>query len=504
MTMQEAGISPGWLGGWKGIDDRIALVDGGHSLTYAELHDRVAAVSQALRKLAILPGDRVALVLENSWQYVACHLGVLVSGGVVVPLNPAARERDLSNWVEHVDASLVIADRANAAFEALTNAMASRRLVTAELLLGAGTAPEILEPDSFRPSADSPAAILFTSGTTASPKGVLLSHGNLRANAMGIIESLSLGSGDSVMCVLPFTYAYGSSVLLSHLLCGGRVVIQRGFGFPQAVVESMVRERVTGFAGVPSTFALLLSRVRLEKFDLSTLRYLTQAGGAMSLALTQKLREALPGKQIFVMYGQTEATSRLTCLPAQRLADKLGSVGLPLSQVDIQIRDAEGQVRPAGETGDVWARGPGIMMGYWRDTDATLKVLRDGWLKTGDMGYLDADGFLYLAGRRSDMIKVGAHRVHPQDIEDVLAELPGVAECAVVGVDDEILGEVVKAYIVRPEGSQLAEQHVKRHCLEKLAAHKVPRFVEFVAGLPRTSSGKVQRSRLPGFQERSQ
>lgn len=500
--MGEAGFSTSWLGGWKGINDRVSIVDGDCSLSYSDLHDHAMTVARSLRALSILPGDRVALVQENSWQYVACYLGVLATGGVVVPLNPAARERDLSNWIEHVDAALCIADPAQATFQALTNSMPSRRVVTANLLLGAAQ-PGMGEADddSFRPTADSPAAVLFTSGTTASPKGVLLSHGNLRANALGIIESLSLGQDDSVLCVLPFTYAYGSSVLLSHLLCGARVVIQRGFGFPQSVIESVVRERVSGFAGVPSTYALLLSRVRLDNFDLSALRYLTQAGGAMPVALTQRLREALPGKQIFVMYGQTEATSRLTCLPAQRLSEKPGSVGLPLRDVSIEIRDPEGRVCRTGENGDVWASGPGLMMGYWRDAEATQKVLCDGWLKTGDMGYLDADGFLFLAGRRSDMIKVGAHRVHPQDIEEVLAELPGVAECAVVGVDDEILGEVVKAFIVRPEGSQLAELHVKRHCLEKLAAYKVPRFVEFVAGLPRTSSGKVQRSRLPGYQE---
>jgi acyl-CoA synthetase (AMP-forming)/AMP-acid ligase II len=214
--------------------------------------------------------------------------------------------------------------------------------------------------------------------------------------------------------------------------------------------------------------------------------------------------EALPGKQIFVMYGQTEATSRLTCLPAERLADKLGSVGLPLPGVQLQVRDAANVARAAGEQGDVWVRGPNIMAGYWRDAEATSKVLRDGWLKTGDVGYLDAEGFLYLVGRRSDIIKVGAHRVHPQDIEEVLAEIAGVSECAVVGVADDILGEVIKAFIVRPAGSPLQEQQVKRHCLDRLAAYKVPRFVEFVASLPRTPSGKVQRARLLDPQESRQ
>jgi acyl-CoA synthetase (AMP-forming)/AMP-acid ligase II len=338
--------------------------------------------------------------------------------------------------------------------------------------------------------------LMFTSGTTGAPKGVLLSHGNLRANADGIIESLALGARDSILTALPFFYAYGNSVLLSHLGCGARLIIERNFTFPHAIVEAMARERVTGFAGVPSTFALLLARVRLENYDLASLRYVTQAGGAMAPPLTRRLMAALPGKQIFVMYGQTEATARLTCLPASRLEEKLGSVGLPLRGVKLEVRDASGAPVAANVVGEIWAAGPNIMSGYWRNPEATAAVLRDGWLRTGDMGRLDEDGFLYIVGRRSDIIKVGAHRVHPQDVEDVLAELDDVAESAVIGVEDEILGEVIKAFVLLRPGSGLQEREVKRHCLEKLAPYKVPKFVEFVNSLPRTPSGKVQRAAL--------
>lgn len=494
--MHDSDLISEWIGGWKDQRDSIAVADGARSLSFADLHDRVAELAHALSELGLTPGDRVALVLENSWRYVSAYLAVLASGGVVVPLNPAARERDLRIWIEHVAARLVIIEDSHEAVRSLGQSLPDCRVLASSDATATSAPPRRDWRGPRRVTADAPAAILFTSGTTGSPKGVLLSHGNLAANTRGVIESLSLTSADSVMAVLPFTYAYGTSVLLSHLAVGARVVIQRGFGFPQAVVEAIVRERVTGFAGVPSTYALLLSRVRLESFDLSRLRYLTQAGGAMPIALTRRLMDALPGKQIFVMYGQTEATSRLTCLPADRLADKLGSVGLPLRGVEIQVRDASGVLRGANEQGDIWVRGPNIMTGYWRDPEATANVLRGGWLKTGDMGYLDAEGFLYLVGRRSDIIKVGAHRVHPQDIEDVLAEIDDVSECAVVGIADEILGEVIKAFIVRAAGSPLQEQQVKRHCLERLAAYKVPKFVEFVAYLPRTSSGKVQRSRL--------
>jgi acyl-CoA synthetase (AMP-forming)/AMP-acid ligase II len=467
----------------------------------------VAAAARRLQSQGLQPGDRVALVLDSSWQYVVSYFAVLLAGGVVVPLNPAARDRDLGSWILRADATCVIVDHSHAGLAALRAVLPPGCRVhvcggEGDLLIS--SPDDIAGMSGFpRASSQSLAAILFTSGTTGAPKGVMLTQGNLGANAAAIVDSLALSADDSVMAVLPFTYAYGNSVLLSHLSCGARVVIQRGFGFPQAVVEAMVRERVTGFAGVPSTFALLLSRVRLNAFDLGSLRYVSQAGGAMPGALLAKLVSALPGKQVFVMYGQTEATARLTCMPPTQLSVRPGSVGLPLRGVQIRIRDAAGNDLPADSVGDIWASGPNIMAGYWRDPAISAEVLRDGWLKTGDVGRLDPDGFLYIVGRRSDIIKVGAHRVHPQDIEDVLAELPGVSECAVVGVGDEILGEVVKAFIVRRPEATLQEQHVKRHCLENLAAYKVPKFVQFVAQLPRTSSGKVQRSLLQNPQEMS-
>jgi acyl-CoA synthetase (AMP-forming)/AMP-acid ligase II len=496
----DGGFLTALAGGRKPVPDRVAIVDDAQkqTLTYGDLRTRVAGLAAALRARGLERGDRVALVLESSWQYVVCCLGTLDAGGIVVPLNPAARARDLGAWITHADARFVIAESANPSLAAVGAALpqGSRLLVCGgedDPLAGSPAAAEVVCPKA---EADAPAMILFTSGTTGAPKGVLLSHGNLHANAEGIIESLGLDASDSILTALPFFYAYGNSVLLSHLGCGARVIVERGFTFPHAIVEAMVRERASGFAGVPSTFALLLSRVVLSNYDLSALRYVTQAGGAMAPPLTRRLMAALPGKQIFVMYGQTEAAARLTCLPAGRLEEKLGSAGLPLSGVRLEIRDAAGAALPANSVGEIWATGPNIMRGYWRNPEATSAVLHDGWLKTGDVGRLDDEGFLYIVGRRSDIIKVGAHRVHPQDVEDVLAELDDVAESAVIGVDDDILGEVIKAFVLLRPGSGLKEQQVKRHCLEKLAPYKVPRFVEFVNSLPRTASGKIQRAAL--------
>jgi acyl-CoA synthetase (AMP-forming)/AMP-acid ligase II len=206
------------------------------------------------------------------------------------------------------------------------------------------------------------------------------------------------------------------------------------------------------------------------------------------------VRAAFPQARLYVMYGQTEATARLTWLPPERLEHKTGSVGIPVAGVEVQVRREDGSAVPTDESGEVWVRGPNVMQGYWHNPQATAEVLREGWLKTGDIGRLDGDGFLWLVGRRSDMIKTGAHRVHPQDIEEAIAELPAVAEVAVVGVEDATLGQVVKACIVR--AGELTADQVKAHCRTRLAPYKIPKHVEFLAALPKTASGKVRRVEL--------
>src|SRR5690606_14002766 len=241
-----------------------------------------------------------------------------------------------------------------------------------EALGAAHTAPE-----SYEPGKDDLAAIIYTSGTTGRPKGVMLSHGALYSNATAIIEYLELTSADRGLCVLPFHFSYGNSVLHSHLLAGAFLALEDNFAFPQVTLQRLQDDAITGFPGVPSTFALLLGRCRLADFDLSRLRYITQAGGAMPRALIERLRAQAPGVKIFVMYGQTEATARLTYLPPARLDAKPGPVGIPIPGVEIEVR-REGRAAAPNETGEIHARGPNVMLGYWNDPAATAQVLRDG------------------------------------------------------------------------------------------------------------------------------
>jgi long-chain acyl-CoA synthetase len=495
---------------------RIALVEGERSASYAQLWASCMGFADVLRASGLQPGDRVAIVLPNRIEAVVALYGTWLAGGVAVPLNVQARERDLSPWLAHCGASCVVHEAGHEDAIAALRAQPQAPVAWA-LQPGQPIAPEASAHDASS-AADtmqepaSPALILYTSGTTGAPKGVTLSHANLLANARAVVAYLQLDASDSVLGMLPFYYAYGASVLHTHLLRGARAVIASNQLFPHALMETVARERITGLSGVPSTFALLLERLDLRTYDLSALRYVTQAGGAMTPSLTTRLRAALPGPRLFVMYGQTEATSRLTWLPPEALDAKLGSVGLPVGGTQLRIVREDGSAVACDEEGEVEARGPGVMLGYWNAPEATAATLRDGWLRTGDLGRLDADGFLYLAGRRSDMIKTGAHRVHPGDIEEAIAELAAVSEVAVVGVADDVLGQVPKAFVVlretaspargpaipehavQPHASQ--ELAIKSHCRARLPPYKIPRFIEFVDALPKTASGKVRRVAL--------
>jgi long-chain acyl-CoA synthetase len=476
-----------------------ALVQGARRVRYGELWLAAAAVARQLREHGLQSGDRVCLLLDGSPEYVASYYGILAAGGVVVALNTAAKARDLVGWIGHCGARFLIHGNHPELAATLRELPAACRPIDVQSLAAAtadnGSAGVIApaQPDAL-------AAIIYTSGTTGDPKGVMLSHRNLVSNVLAVASYLRLTPADRVLHALPFYYSYGNSVLHTHLAAGASVVIESSLVYPHRVLARMVEERVTGFSGVPATYSLLLSRTQLDTYPLDALRYLTQAGGAMSPADIVHIRSLLPQVEFFVMYGQTEATSRLAYLPPERLPGKLGAAGVPIADTEIAVLDAEGRPLPVGEVGEICARGPGVMLGYWNNPAATAQVLRDGWLWTGDLGYLDDDGFLYIQGRSSEMIKTGAHRVSPAEIEDVVAELAGVAEVAAAGVPDPLLGQVIKVWLVRRSGARLDEREVLAYCRRSLPNYKVPKQVAFVDVLPKTASGKVRRLALSALE----
>jgi acyl-CoA synthetase (AMP-forming)/AMP-acid ligase II len=489
--------------------DRDAIVQGEYSISYQRLSAWAASIATYLRKQGLKQGDRVGILLKNSVEYAAIYYGVLAASGVVVSLNTATRARDLKNWLMHSEVRWLFAENSHAEFEstlqgipAVVNVVevgssasskaGSKYINLAEIL--ADDQGKLKNPETIRHT--DLAAIIYTSGTTGHPKGVMLSHGNIYCNTCSILEYMDLQYSDRVMNVLPFYYAYGNSVLHTHLAAGASIVLENSMLYPQSVIEQMVEKQVTGFSGVPSTYSLLLNRTRLDKFNLSSMRYLTQAGGAMSAENIRRLMKQVPNADFFVMYGQTEASARLSYLPPDRIEEKAGSVGVPIPNVTLEIRDEHGKLVPRGGTGEIWAAGDNIMQGYWKDPEMTSAVLTEGWLKTGDLAYQDEDGYFYLVGRSSDMIKSGAHRISPQEIEEVILELEGIEEVAALGIQDELLGQIIKVFVVLATDSEVDKRALLRHCREYLAIYKIPKIVEFVDHIPKTSSGKISRFKL--------
>jgi len=449
-----------------------ALVQGGQVCTYGALWQEVRRVGSALQS-RIAPGDRMALVMDNSADLAVAIYAVWWAGGVVVALNPTLHAVDVDRLV----------------------GISEAQEVWRTLPPGAGTdspCREVLDHDL--------AALAFTSGTTGEPKGVMLSHGQLAANVQAIQHALPMSPDDVTLCVLPFHYAFGGSVLHTHLTLGAALVLENSLMYPQRIVQRMAEVGATHFYGVPSSFYLLLERGRLADIPLPRLRHVAQAGGAMDAERLDQLQRALPGVGFWTMYGQTEACARLTTLSPADLTTRRGSVGQALPGISLRIRHADGGDLPVGSTGEVWARGPNVMLGYWRSPQDTAQVLQDGWLHTGDIGHLDEDGFLYLHGRSRDILKVGAHRVSPQEIEHLIQAVPGVRECAVVPLPDPVLGEVVRACVVPSAdhaGWPSLVKDIQRACQERLALYKRPKRIDFFDDLPRTASGKVRKHLIP-------
>jgi long-chain acyl-CoA synthetase len=482
----------------------VAIVHEGCRATYSELWNKAQAIMHHMEIQGFNPGDRVSFLLPNSIEYVAAYYAVLGMAGVVVPLNTAAKERDLTNWIKHSGSSWLFADASHPELAGVIEAFNGKVLLCNSKK--EQNCDEAVYLESVLSSYDGrvveinndmaechPASIIYTSGTTGEPKGVTLSHQNLITNTRSIIEYLGLEETDSIVNVLPFYYSYGNSVLHTHIAVGGKIVLANNMIYPKLVLELIEKESVTGFSGVPSTFALLLNRSRITDYNLSSLRYITQAGGNMPPVNIIKMITSVEGIKFFVMYGQTEASARLSYLPPEKLEQKMGSIGIAIPGVELEIRNKKGQKVQVDEIGEIYARGGNIMLGYWSDLKRTKEVLIDGWLKTGDLAHYDKDYYLYIDGRSSEMIKTGANRVSPKDIEEVIFSIDGVEDAAVIGVPDDMLGQVIKAFVVRRKSSDLDKKDILVFCKKNLAIYKIPKIIEFVNEIPKTASGKVRR-----------
>ena len=459
----------------------IAGTDARH--TWGEVAAASWRMARLLRRRGVQRGDRVAILAHNGLEYVAGFHGALAAGAVAVPMNIASDPVSLAR--NHADcgaAALVLGPRLE-------------RVARAAGLAWLGLADAATEDAAplDEPPADL-AAIIYTSGSTGRPRGACLSHANLTANIRSILGYLPLTEEDRVLALLPFHYVYGQSVLLTAIARAATLVIENRFQYPNVALDTLERERCTTFSGVPSTFAILCDRSNLAQRELPALRWLTQAGGPMSPALTRRVLDALPGRRLFVMYGATEASARLSYVPPEELPACLGSIGRAIPDVELTVRRPDGSECAADEVGELTARGPNIMVGYWNDPDETARVLGPHGYLTGDLARRDADGRFWLVGRAKDMLKVGGHRVAAREIEDAILEHPSVSEAAVVGVPDELLGDRLEAHLVLRAPLELDE--LGRFLRERLPPYKLPAQFHLRGDMPRTAAGKIDKARL--------
>lgn len=492
------------------------LVQEGVRSTYGEIDAGANRLARVLLAEGLACGDRVALLARNSRFYVEAYFGIQKAGGIVVPLNAMSGTRRLGDILDACEARIVLA---GAGCEKVALSLAIRpgsaRVLALQSVphnanlpdhvrvvdLASACAAESPEPLQLSRDANDATNIIYTSGSTGTPLGATLSHDNIVSNATAIVSCLELRPKDSVLQVLPFQYVYGQSLLITHALVGGTVVIENRFMYPEQALDTMESEACTGFSGVPSHIAILLNKSSFADRVLVSLRYVTTAGGALNPALTRRLMDALPGRKIFIMYGATEASARLSCLPPEELPRKLGSIGKAIPGVELRVLLKDGSEAADNQPGEIVARGPNIMSGYWHDDEATTKAIDNNGYHTGDLAYRDSDGFLFIVGRERDFIKAGANRVSAREIEDAILENPQVHEVAVIGIADETLGEKICAYVVARDDTGFDPNVLLKKLRRKLPTYKIPSEIITLPELPKNASGKIMKLELVAMSE---
>ena len=478
------------------LGDHRALEFEGSWHTSAALADRAARISAGLAGLGVRPGDRVVVCMKNCPEVLIAYQAVWRAGAVATPVISAVTPAELRHVLADAEAAALVVSPASLPLAVAADAGVRVVLAGDELLPGADLLLgelEASEPGPLVPrSGDDLAALLYTGGTTGRAKGVMLSHAGIARTAAARASVFATSGARDLLLPLPLSHVYGllNSATRMHLPEPGFVALQRRFDAAQWV-ELASRLQVQSGALVPSMLQLLLGQ-DLESADLSALTYVTVGGAPLAVSVREQFERRLGGRVVVCDgYGCTEVTSTATMNPPS--APRSGSVGTALPGVELRVVADDGTVLPAGADGEVCVRSPGVMVGYWRSPEATAEAVVDGWMRTGDLGHLDDDGYLYVVDRKKDLIIRGGFNVYPRDVEDALLEHPDVLAAAVVGRPDETYGEEVVAFLaLRPEATATPEELIA-FSAERLGRHKHPREVRLVDQVPLTSVGKTDR-----------
>lgn len=501
--------------GAQRFPEKTGLISGQARLSYGEMDAAVNAVAAGLIALGARRGDRVVLHLENGIEAVLTIFGALRAGCVFVPINPTVKAEKLTYVLENCTASVLISDQPASLVAGTIRGLNHLRAAIltegpaasddrgfAEIRV-ASFATLLQQHDGAPPPVAGIdldlAALIYTSGSTGRPKGVMLTHANVVAAVTSISSYLGLTSADIVLDALPLSFDYGLYQLFLTARAGGTAILERAFVYPSTVLRLIDKHRVTGLPIVPMMAALLL-RQDLSAYDLSSLRFISSTGAVLTPTHVAALRQRLPHVKIFKMYGLTEC-KRVSYLDPSEIDIRPDSVGKPMDNVEVYLIDENGQRQDTG-TGELVVRGSNIMDGYWGAPEATDQVLKPGpypgerVLHTGDIFRIDDEGFMYFMSRTDDVIKCRGQKVSPREVETVIQALPGIHEVFVLGVPDPLAGVAVKAFVTLDRSAILTEQEIQLHCARQLEDFMIPKFIEIVDVLPRTTSGKVARATL--------
>lgn len=484
--------------------DRTALLTAGGPLSYSALDQAVTRLSRRLLAAGARPGDRVAYLDENSHRAVVALFGTVRAGLIFVPVHPQLQPGEIATvFADAEPAFLLVGPGRESLVAALPPAVVPPVALTlqdadlAPAPAGSGAALPGVGPDDV-------AMLLYTSGTTGRPKGVMLTHRNCLSNADLQVGGYEMDAHTIAAVVVPHsvTGAINCMVIPTVQVGGALVYLPMGFR-PEEFLRAVAHYRITHVQVVPTMVVRLLDYPGIREFDCSSLKAINYGSAPMPVS---RLRDGVAklGRVFCQVYGQTECTAMATCLPrvehrldaGERVLARLASCGRPQPGMRVRIVDAEGQEVPTGTVGEVTISGPNVMAGYWRRPEATAEALRDGWLSTGDLGRADADGYIYIVDRKKDIIKSGGMAVSPSEVEGVLYTHPAVLEAAVIGVPDPEWGEAVTAVVVlRPRAAATAAELID-YCRSRLAPYKKPKSVDFVPGLPKSPNGKILRREL--------
>ncbi|MDB6064622.1 MAG: AMP-dependent synthetase and ligase [Pedosphaera sp.] len=493
--------------------DKVALVCGLQRFTYAQLESMANRMAVALREKGVRRGERVAIYLNNSAETVVSIFAALKAGAVFVVINRNTKADKLVFILNNCQAAAVVLDS-----RALMQGIGERLSADVRSLQGVVVCGEKTGQQGGRDSrwedfasiqANFPDAeparenvdldlscLIYTSGTTGESKGVMCDHSNVVFVTQSIVQYLKCTDRDIVLSVLPLAFSYGLYQLMATFATGGTLILEESFAFPAAIAQRLAQERVTGFAGVPTIYSILLG-MDLKGFDLSALRYLTNAAAALPIDHVKRLRELFPNVELYLMHGLTEV-ARTAYLPPEKVDTHPASVGKAIPGTELWLEDENGQRLGPGSVGELVVRGRHVMRGYWMDTERTNERFRPGPFPgervchSGDLFRTDNEGLFYFVSRKDDIIKSRGEKIAPREVENVLYSMKGVQEAAVIGVPDAIFGQIVKAFVVAP-GMALTEGAVISYCKARLEEFMVPRLVEFRAELPKTGSGKIRK-----------